>query len=492
VIIVLLYNWLMNAVKAKGGAKALIYRDTYLSWRGLCHRVDRRADEFESMGVRSGDVVGVMLGNVPDFLILSLALSKLKAAPLPLDPTTSTRELEMIMSILPLRGMITRPRGGDAPVPQGPTLPGDPAKKQTPETRRRLQGTLLSCSIYATEERSVPRKIADQIAAVLVTTDSAGDPKPVERTVANLTAEAESLVRALDLKVEDRALLTLPLFHAFGFDLGMAAALSIGMTLYLEDELAPARITKLLREQKITVFPSSSVTLFSELARLPASRPLDHEPIRLLSLGGSLSGATLENFRKKYGVRPLSCFHSSETGTISLDATGKAGQTVGTPLEGIELRITSQSTKKPVSGSRKGTLWVRGPSISPLKLCSLPPAGKDIPVGGRDKEGWYRTGDIASIDKSGRLILKGREDDLVQVDGRRVALGEVEGCIETHPRVSVAQAEVVTDPFAGPIVVAKIVTRGRGKIDTENIIDHCAKNLSPYKVPRRIEICESL
>ena len=52
--------------RAKGGAKALIYRDTYLSWRGLGHRVDRRTDEFASMGVRPGDLVGLMLGHVPD------------------------------------------------------------------------------------------------------------------------------------------------------------------------------------------------------------------------------------------------------------------------------------------------------------------------------------------------------------------------------------------------------------------------------------------
>ena len=80
----LLYSWLKDAVDEKGGAKALLYRDTYLSWRGLLHRVDRRAAEFKTIGVRPGDWVGLMLGNVPDFVILSLALSKLRAAPLPL------------------------------------------------------------------------------------------------------------------------------------------------------------------------------------------------------------------------------------------------------------------------------------------------------------------------------------------------------------------------------------------------------------------------
>ncbi|MFH1131440.1 MAG: class I adenylate-forming enzyme family protein [Pseudomonadota bacterium] len=489
----LLHDWLTKAVKVKGGAKALVYRDTYLSWRGLSHRVNRRADEFANIGVRPGDFVGVMLGNVPDFLILSLALSKLEAAPLPLDPTTSTRELEMIMSILPIRGMITRPRGGDAPLPSLPATDEEQdSRKPSLETRKRLQGTLLSCSIYDVPERDLPRRVTDRIAAVLVTCDSAGDPKPVERTYKNLAVEANNLIKALELTEDDRALLTLPLFHSFGFDLGLVAGLASQMTLYLEDEIAPARIVKLVRDQKITVLPSSSVTLFAEIAKLPSVRPFDHKSIRMLSLGSGLSGSVLDVFRKKYGVRPFSCYHNTETGTVSIDLAGQSGQTVGKPMEDAEVKITDGTAKKKLPSGRKGVLWVRSDAVSPLKLCPLPKAGKDVPVGGRDKNGWYRTGDLATIDRAGRITLKDREDDVVHVEGRRVVLGEVEGCIESFPEVSAAQADVITDAFGGPMIVVRVVIKGRLDMDPEIIIDHCARHLSPFKVPRRIEICEEL
>src|SRR6185369_6434771 len=91
---------------------ALVYRDTYLSWRGLLHRVERRAQEFASMSIGEGHWVGLMLGNVPDFAILALALSKIGATVVPLDPTTGGRDLSLIMDHAPLRGLITRPRGG--------------------------------------------------------------------------------------------------------------------------------------------------------------------------------------------------------------------------------------------------------------------------------------------------------------------------------------------------------------------------------------------
>ena len=131
-------------------------------------------------------------------------------------------------------------------------------------------------------------------------------------------------------------------------------------------------------------------------------------------------------------------------------------------------------------------------AVSPLKLFHRPKDDSGtIAVGTADEDGWYRSGDLAAIDRAGRLTLHGREDDLVPIDGKRVALGEIEGCIETFPEVFAAQAQVITDPLGGPMVVAKVVLKS-DDIDPESIIDHCARNLAPYKVPRRIEICDSL
>ena len=111
-------------------------------------------------------------------------------------------------------------------------------------------------------------------------------------------------------------------------------------------------------------------------------------------------------------------------------------------------------------------------------------------LGAIDKGGWLRTGDLGKLDKTARLQITGREDDVVKVDGKRVALGEVEGCLEAFPKIKAAQATVVTDPMAGAVVVARVVTKQ--KCGVEEIIDHCARNLAPYKVPRRIEFCDAI
>src|SRR5687768_425994 len=125
----LLYDWLKDAADARGNNKALVYRDNYLSWRGLLHRVDRRAQEFKAMGLKKGAWVGLMLGNVPDFVILALALSKLDVTVVPIDPTTGARELELMMACAPLRALVTRPRGSEGTITASGAPAPAPAKK---------------------------------------------------------------------------------------------------------------------------------------------------------------------------------------------------------------------------------------------------------------------------------------------------------------------------------------------------------------------------
>jgi long-chain acyl-CoA synthetase len=492
----LLYRWLKDVANGSGSSKALVYRDTYLSWRGLAHRVDRRAQEFASMGITRGDWVGIMLGNVPDFVILALALSKLDACVIPLDPTTGTRELEMILDAAPMRGLITRPRGGDQPQPSSQlppprsvkAQPPKPTKpSQTPESRRRLQGTLLTCSIFKRQDRP---DVDSTTRIVIFTTDVGGDPKGVLRTVGNLEAGTKIVIDALEMTDDDRILTAVPLYHAYGFDFGLLPALKLGATLYLEDEVAPRRIAKVMREQDVNVVPGTP-TIYQQLAKIPTARPLRTKAARFLSGGSRLDEAVAEAFRARYGLRLTSVYHTTEAGVVALDRRNPAPGSVGKPVGGVDVRLTT-AQGAPLDGSdTPGVIWVKSAAVSPGSVGPLalkPPKRRGGPVNGAG--GWYRTGDIGRLDKNGRLFLEGREDDLVKVDGKRVALGEVEGCLESFPKVKEAQALVIQDPLGGPMVIARVVPLGRCR--AEEIIDHCAKNLAPYKVPRRIEFCETL
>jgi long-chain acyl-CoA synthetase len=539
----LLYDWLKKAAKAQGNNKAVVYRDNYLSWRGLLHRVDRRAQEFKSMGIKEGAWVGLMLGNVPDFVILALALSKLDAAIVPIDPTTGGRELELILAAAPLRALVTRPRGSEgsisangtsAPVPpstlprsrvQRPTAPpptfrapasqppsspssrpgafsttagtqgnAAAAASDAAEVRRRLQGTLLTCSVY---KRSPPNHGVDPI-AVLFTADSLGDPKGVLKTDKNTIAAVDHVIASLAMTDKTKVLVAVPLFHAYGWDLGFLPTLKLGATMFLEEEISARRIGKLLREHDVDILPGTP-SMYAELSKLPTAKLIEVKEPKYLAAGSRLDESVSNLFAEHYGVRVLSCYHSTEAATVALEDTGKYPSTVGKPIDGVEIRITAaDGSAQKAPNAKEGLIWVKSKTLSPKSIGPFDheheketarPSGM-VAIGAIDKQGWLRTGDLGKIDKNGRLVLTGREDDVVKVDGKRVALGEVEGCLEAFPKIKAAQASVVTDPMAGSMVVAKVVTKQ--KCGAEEIIDHCARNLAPYKVPRRIEFCESI
>lgn len=454
------------------------------------------------MGIRAGDWVGLMLGNVPDFVILTLALSKIGAAVVPIDPTTASREFEFMLDAVPLRALVTRPRGSDASGAPGAgqSAAGSSGRMderrrpaEVAESRRRLQGTLLLCSIYKRE--ALRLDVRPEV--VLFTSDSAGDPKGVVRTRENLEAEAKNLSSALGIDGDAKILIAVPLFHAYGWDFGLVASMYHGATMYLEEELSAKRVSKVLREQDVDLLPGTP-TLYAGLVKMPTARPIKRKGTRFLAAGGPLDEAVAEGFRERYGVRLMSAYHTTETGAIAVDLTGKTPSSVGKVIDGVELRIAPAKNGSAGSGSasadaRGGVVWVRGPAVAALSIgpYEVPeaPAGR-VPVGARDADGWFRTGDVGRQDKTGRVFLSGREDDLVKVDGKRVALGEVEGCLEAFPKIKRAQARVITDPLTGPMVVARVVAFG--KCQAQEVIDHCARNLAPYKVPRRIEFCESL
>jgi long-chain acyl-CoA synthetase len=481
----LLYDWLKTSAKARGNSKALVYRDNYLSWRGLLHRVDRRAQEFKSMGVGKGAWVGLMLGNVPDFVILGLALSKLGSTVVPIDPTTGARELELIMAAAPLRALVTRPRGSEATSGEN-----EEAENEVPEIRRRLQGTLLTCSVF---KRPNP-DFGVAALSVMFTADSNGDPKGVLRTKENIEASVDNVLKALDIDTESRILCAVPLYHAYGWDVGLLPILKTGATLFLEEEISAKRVAKLLRDHTIDILPGTP-TMYGELSQLPVAKPLDVEKPRFLSGGANLDGTVADTFADKYGVKIISCYHTTESAIVSLDLTAKHQASVGKVIDGIELKFTPPKGSRSKS-DKKGIIWLKGPSLSPRYIGPFhdfdedAKDSKNTPIGTLDKKGWLRTGDLGKLDRSNRLTLTGREDDVVKIEGKRVALGEVEGCLENFPQVREAKARLEEDPYNGNIVVAEVVAVGA--IEPEDIIDHCARNLAPYKVPRRVELTDKI
>jgi acyl-coenzyme A synthetase/AMP-(fatty) acid ligase len=270
-----------------------------------------------------------------------------------------------------------------------------------------------------------------------------------------------------------------------GFDLGLCVALAQGAGLVLDDELVVARLAKLLAEQGADVI-TATPALFAALARMPTAKPCPSRNIRCISSGAPLTPAVARAFRVRFKVPLLSCYQSMETGPVAIDLGGKNPTTVGLPFAGVQIRVADRQGAEMPAGAH-GPVWVRGAGVSatfvpPIRLRTR---GSEVPIGRGDSDGWLRTGDIGSLDREGRLTLCGREDDLVKVEGRRVALGEVEGCLEAFANVRSAEARLEYDDAGGSRVIARV--QRDGPCTPKQLIDHCAKHLAPHKVPARVE-----
>src|SRR5262249_36021131 len=181
------------------------------------------------------------------------------------------------------------------PMPQGAAAATPPA--DAAEVRRRLQGTLLTCSVF---KRDKPDVDVDPI-AVLFTADSLGDPKGVLRTDKNTVATADNVIAALGLSPDSKILVAVPLFPAYRWDLGLLPTLKLRCTMFREEEVSARRIGKLIREHEVDVLPGTP-QLYAELSKLPTAKKLDLAKPRYLAAGSRLAGAVPAQFAHKSGI----------------------------------------------------------------------------------------------------------------------------------------------------------------------------------------------
>jgi acyl-CoA synthetase (AMP-forming)/AMP-acid ligase II len=435
------------------------------------------------MGIVADDWVGLMLGNDPELVVLALALSKLEAVIVPIDPTTGGRDLDMTVESAPLRAIVTRPNAIDPLAAPAGTLRMARqvhvhVPRVTPESRHRVSGTLLSCTLYPWSRPTLTGATRPEV--VLFTLDSGGDPKAVVRGAGQLGGIAATLSKAFGTSGQSNVLCAAPLFDSQGFDFGLVAALSVGATLYLDDSTAGPRMAKVLLDQRIDLCATTARDC-ALLARSSSAKPL-HPTTHLVCSGVPLPSALAAAFRQRFSVPVLSCYHSCESGPVTLDMAGQHPESVGKALPGVEIRVASDDQ----AGGGAGPIWVRGAGVATTFLPPLPTRAEIVPVGRSASDGWLRTGDVGYLRPDQRLVLTHREDDIVRIDRHRVALGEIESCIEALADVKAAQAHVEYDDSGSSQIVVRVTPSGRWTQSA--MLDHCARQLAPHKVPKRIDI----
>jgi O-succinylbenzoic acid--CoA ligase len=286
------------------------------------------------------------------------------------------------------------------------------------------------------------------IHSIIHTSGTTGVPKAVELSYANHAASAAASESITGIGPDDRWLCPLPLFHVGGLGVLLRCARS-GATAVLHERFDVDAVRDLFEAGEITL-ASLVPTMLSRLR----DAGLHTAPrLRTILLGGGPISRDLLDWASSAGVPVTPVYGMTET------ASQVVAGIPGRPLPGVELSIAAD-----------GEILVRGPMVA--------------------VEGWLRTGDAGRIDAEGLLHVEGRIKELIVTGGENVAPAEVEDGLLAHPAVADAGVVGREDEEWGEAVWAFVVLREDAQ--PSELIEWCRARLAPYKVPKGIEVVESL
>jgi acyl-[acyl-carrier-protein]-phospholipid O-acyltransferase/long-chain-fatty-acid--[acyl-carrier-protein] ligase len=309
------------------------------------------------------------------------------------------------------------------------------------------------------------RHSLDDIATIIFSSGSTGDPKGVMLSHRNIACNAESMVALVDVDHHDRLLSVLPLFHSFGYTVTMWMPLLIGgSAVFHADPRQAKEIGELCKTFRCSILLSTATFLRFYLRRCEAD---DFKSLRYLVCGAEkLPPALAKEFESKFGVLPTEGYGITELSPVIAagipdraiggmkQLTNKFGS-VGPPVAGVAVRIVDPDTLQPLPQGTDGIIMVKGGNVMAGYL-NQPDLTKKAIV-----DGWYNTGDMGRLDEDGFLVITGRLSRFAKIGGEMAPLEKIEeemhAALGTNDRV-LAVAAVPDEKRGERLVVVYLPT----------------------------------
>ncbi|MGE3512459.1 MAG: long-chain fatty acid--CoA ligase [Vicinamibacterales bacterium] len=492
------------------GGVAIEFGAASISFDALRVQADRLAGALRDRGVAAGDRVGIMLPNCPPFVMAVFATLRAGAVVVPINPAYTAREIEFVVRDAGLRALITLDTrlaavhvataetpislvvattlaeyGGEA---KG-APPVSPVAGATP-----LAGLLSHTSTFPTP---FPRRSPDDVAVLQYTGGTTGRPKAAVLTHASIFAnviQSVAFMYGAAPPERERYLLVIPLFHTYGFTVGMLRALWIGATQRLVPSFHPDQVLDAIAEFQPDFFPAVP-TIYVSLLSHPRVATSGLNRVRVCNTGGAPCALHILNRFEQVAGRPLSQGYGLTEASPALCSTPQLGMrrpgTVGIPLPDTDVRIVDLDTGRPAPAGHSGELWVSGPQLM-QGYWRQPDETARVLRTDADGRRWLRTGDIARMDADGFLTIVQRLKDVIIVDALKVYPSEVESVLMTYPGVAMAAAIGLPDAYHGEVVHASVVPTSGATLSPDELLCHCRAHLAPFKVPAQIDIRAAL
>lgn len=480
---------LSTANAADGGRIALRSGDLAMTVRNLDDLAKRCARLFSQSGVGPGHRIVMVMPNVPQFPVVYYGALRTGATVVPLSPLMSAVEFEYIFRDCTPTVVVAwsgfHQAASKAAEVCGVRLLYSAGPRGGPETGL---PDLLESAPAAPGTDGIARTDASDLAVIIYTSGTTGSPKGAALTHGNLLWNARIFADTADLQPGDVALAALPFFHSFGQTCVMNAGLQSGIELVLQPRFDAAEAVDLIERHRIDVFmgvPSMHAALLAE----QRTQRRDLSSLRWLASGGSgLAAGLQDDLERELGVPVLEGYGLSETSPIThLCAPGLAKKgTVGPPLWGIEQRVVGDDGT-PLAVGAVGELQVRGHAVMAGYF-----GRTDATEAVINTEGWFSTGDLASIDADGFVTIVDRKKDLIIRNGHNVYPSDLETVISEHPAVQLSAVVGVPDVKVGEEVAAFVLLKPGAAATDEEIAGFVKERVAADKYPRIVRIVDAL
>ena len=449
-----------------------------IAYRTLNERVDRVAAAFAERGLRAGERIALLVSNDPAFVITLLAAARLNAITVPLNTREQTPELQFTLNQCGAKMIVFEA-----------SLAGRlPAPAAVPELKWRfaVNGAAIDCELFAALEKSAAAKITpaiaseEDIAVILYTSGTTGKPKGATLTHFNLIHTQLHYEMCMGLRAGDRSLLAVPASHVTGLAAIILTMMHCGGCIVMMREFKAKACLELMAKERVSY--SIMVPAMYNLCLLQAD--FDHYDLSAFRCGGyggaPMPEATIATLAEKLPQLTLiNAYGSTETTSPTTIMPPGLGAThadsVGQVVPCGDVRVMDEQGRE-VPRGESGELWIGGPMVVP-GYWNNPSATQAAFIGG-----YWRSGDIGSMDAKGFVRIHDRMKDMINRGGYKVYSAEVENVMSHHPLVMESAVVPVPDPVLGEKVQAFVVRRDKN-LTIDDLRSFCATHLSDYKVP---------